>query len=308
MRRFLVRLALFGVATLAGPRQASAWVPFSPSEPTWKSLPVEYRVNQSTIPASISAIAVARIDAGFASWAAPACTGWKAKNGGDTDATADYQDGVNSIAWRSADWPPELGDVSSIIGVTLPVWGNDGAISDADITFNHVGFQWDDAGLGDNIDTQSIATHEEGHFLGLGHSMVDGATMYPQYAGGTSLRTIEADDIAGVCALYPWMPAMPSTSASSSVAMASTSEGPSASSSGAGGSGSTDSVTVTSSASSGSSGGTEPSPSAKPEGSGKSGGCAVGGRDEDEGGRAAGFALAWLGAIGLLRRRRSIAA
>src|SRR5262249_29297551 len=49
----------------------------------------------------------------------------------------------------------------------------------------------------------SIATHEEGHSLGLGHTTVPGATMEAAYGGGTSLATIEQDDIAGVCALYP---------------------------------------------------------------------------------------------------------
>ena len=64
---------------------------------------------------------------------------------------------------------------------------------------------WDD-GPGTavtGIDLQGVATHEYGHALGLGHSSVAGATMAPAFLGsGVSLRSIEADDVAGLQAIY----------------------------------------------------------------------------------------------------------
>jgi MYXO-CTERM domain-containing protein len=54
------------------------------------------------------------------------------------------------------------------------------------------------------IDLQSILTHEAGHFLGLAHSLVNDATMYPSYnKGDVSFRDLSQDDQQGVCAIYP---------------------------------------------------------------------------------------------------------
>jgi matrixin len=53
------------------------------------------------------------------------------------------------------------------------------------------------------LDLQGNETHELGHALGLGHSGVSGATMQSGLGiPGLNLRTIEADDIAGIQAIY----------------------------------------------------------------------------------------------------------
>lgn len=194
--------ALAALCLFACARDAAAWTTLDPANPRWAQLPVGYYVNRSTLPSTIADIAIASIDAGFATWASPACTEWQAQNLGDaTDSF--YNDGKNVIRWISGSWPGELGDVDSVIGVTMPVWVPDDTIDDADIVFNNVGFCWDGSGAGDCVDAASIAIHEEGHFLGLGHSGVRDATMASFYGGGSSLRSLDADDIEGICALYP---------------------------------------------------------------------------------------------------------
>lgn len=57
---------------------------------------------------------------------------------------------------------------------------------------------------------QGVATHELGHSLGLGHSNVGGATMYPSISGtGQVTRSIESDDKLGAQANYGALAANP---------------------------------------------------------------------------------------------------
>jgi hypothetical protein len=66
-------------------------------------------------------------------------------------------------------------------------------------------WNWDDGPgtIGNRFDIQSVTCHEYGHALGLGHSTVGQATMAPAVgAGSTSLRSIHADDIAGIQCVY----------------------------------------------------------------------------------------------------------
>lgn len=61
----------------------------------------------------------------------------------------------------------------------------------------------DTTGDGD-FDLYTVLLHEIGHALGLGHSDVAGSVMEPVYAGGR--RTLHADDIAGIQAIYGPVP------------------------------------------------------------------------------------------------------
>jgi MYXO-CTERM domain-containing protein len=191
----LAALTLIPSTASAYVREQSNWDP--------NTLPIHYYVNQSSIPSSLGSAGVGAVDAGFTTWAGPSCTSWRAADSGNTSSHANTGDGVNVIEWVSGSWPAELGDVNTVIGITTPVWTVGGYFNDADIRFNNVGFHWvNGPGSGGSVDAQSIATHEEGHFLGLDHTPINGAVMYASYSGG-EVRNLSNDDQSGVCAIYP---------------------------------------------------------------------------------------------------------
>ncbi|XP_031493340.1 metalloendoproteinase 5-MMP-like [Nymphaea colorata] len=53
-----------------------------------------------------------------------------------------------------------------------------------------------------SYDVQSVALHEIGHLLGLGHSTVPEAIMYPSLDSQTRKVDLHGDDIAGINAMY----------------------------------------------------------------------------------------------------------
>jgi len=177
-------------------RESTNWNP--------STLPVTYMINQATIPSTLgTAAGIGAVEGGFATWAAPACTSWRTTDSGNTTLSANTNDRRNVISWVTA-WPAELGDVNSVIGVTTPVWSVGGFFIDADIQFNAQHFRWNTTGTGGAafVDAQSIATHEEGHFLGLDHTPTSSAIMYASYSGNLK-RNLGPDDQNGVCAIYP---------------------------------------------------------------------------------------------------------
>jgi hypothetical protein len=79
-------------------------------------------------------------------------------------------------------------------------------IDDADV-YTNTKYSYTSSGENDGCsgeyDINGIMVHEVGHVIGLGHSTVSGATMYPSVAAcNIANRTLEADDLAGKNDLY----------------------------------------------------------------------------------------------------------
>lgn len=54
-----------------------------------------------------------------------------------------------------------------------------------------------------SVDLQAVLTHEYGHYFGLDHTSVAGATMVPFISNDISQRTLELDDRAGISTIFP---------------------------------------------------------------------------------------------------------
>jgi len=110
---------------------------------------------------------------------------------------------ANVILFRETNWPYSQRPVAFTSVTYNP---KDGVIVDADIEMNgeDYSFTTNPADEPWRIDVQNTVTHEMGHFLGLDHSDDPVSTMVSQAEPGeVTKRTLEQDDKAGACALYP---------------------------------------------------------------------------------------------------------
>ncbi len=94
---------------------------------------------------------------------------------------------------------------SGIVAITpITFEPSTGQILDADIVFNGRDHQFSVDGKAGTFDVQAIATHEIGHFLGLDHSAIRSATMFPFTQKNEYFpRSLSDDDKAGVANIYP---------------------------------------------------------------------------------------------------------
>ncbi len=105
----------------------------------------------------------------------------------------------NALYFIETRWPfgPE------VIALTTLSWGEGTRLVDADIAFNALDYDWSVLTDDVRVDYESIALHEIGHFIGLGHSTEPGAVMRIDYEEGNLVRELGSDDVAGAEALYP---------------------------------------------------------------------------------------------------------
>lgn len=175
--------------------------------------PVEYTISSigsDDIPDDTDTLA---IEYAFRSWECVLCSNVQFRFVGDGPNEVSGQDNKNAMFFLedAQSWQAQTGaGVDSVLGVTIHHDAS-GTYSAADIAFNGT-HTWSTADNTPATDIESVALHEAGHFLGLGHPCTDAnetnclpaneAVMAPAYPGGDA-RTPHADDINGICAVYP---------------------------------------------------------------------------------------------------------
>lgn len=174
---------------------ALAWEPIDPSQPTWSG-PAPFALSGPGSADLDTATSTTELRRGMEDWSRVACTTFRTQWNGQVSTPVANGDRQSIISWVESGWPYD----SSAIGVTSPLWST--RIIEADMQMNGVNFVWTTgAGAGRQVNTYSIALHESGHYLGLGHSNLSSATMYFAYSGGVDM--LGQDDQNGVCSLYP---------------------------------------------------------------------------------------------------------
>ena len=94
----------------------------------------------------------------------------------------------------------------SCLAATLTGYYTGNTIYDADV-YTNTKYKFYSSGEADGcsgeFDIEGIMVHEVGHVIGIGHTNVVGATMYPSVSScNTGNRSLEADDIAAKNDLY----------------------------------------------------------------------------------------------------------
>ena len=221
-------LALGGLAMVAGERGADAFCRSTTcagadcprdedgckttgKELFWRSRCVGFSVQKDGTANLPMEEVRAVIEAGFLAWTDLPC-----EVGAATIAFSSLDD----VACRKAEFSPDgananvvmfqdskwdyAGVENNLAKTTVTYDTGTGEILDADLELN---FAFNELTVGDDAvvyDLASIVTHEIGHFIGLDHSPDPLATMFAGYEEGSTIqRTLEDDDIAGVCAAYP---------------------------------------------------------------------------------------------------------
>jgi hypothetical protein len=216
-----LRAAVAVVLVLAGSLTASAYLKFGTDTGQstslhWTRTPVRYFITDRGAPGILPSDLESALARAFATWADVATATISFERAGFTGSEPFDEDGVSVIGFESRP------DLERTLGATTFTFDNrTGEIIEADIFFNSE-FPWSVAPGGQvgRFDLESIAAHEIGHFLGLGHSAIgeteprpgggrrvlgSAAVMFPIAfsPGNIDDRTLRADDVAGVSDIYP---------------------------------------------------------------------------------------------------------
>jgi hypothetical protein len=179
-------------------------------------MPVRWFATDRGVPGVSSSAFRTTMERAFKTWEDVPTASMQFVSGGLTPVEPDDSDTLSVLGFQSH---PEM---DRVLAATSFDFNDDtGELIEADIFFNSF-FEWSTAEGGDatRFDLESVAVHEIGHLLGLGHSAIgetelrpeggrrvlgSGAVMFPISIGRGSIadRVLQPDDIAGISDLYP---------------------------------------------------------------------------------------------------------
>ncbi len=174
----------------------------------WESC-IQYSIHESGYPGIAPETLRETLRASFDTWEDVTCSFFyfeeTAPAACDDIGYARESGNMNLLVFKTEGWLNDDAHGRSDVALTTTSWDDSsGRLLNADIEFNADFFDFSTDGRPDTFDLQNTATHEIGHVLGLDESPVVDSTMFGSAsAAETDKRTLEADDIAAVCSLYP---------------------------------------------------------------------------------------------------------
>ena len=193
-KKTILALAIATVLVVVVADSASAYVLLSPRR-TWASTPVNVPVYQN----GNNSIADG---SGGVNATVNAIKTWGMVNSSSTSQQAVRGSAPATIMLNSN------GRIcnGSCLAATLTGYYSGSTIYDADV-YTNTKYKFYSSGEADGcsgeFDIEGIMVHEVGHVIGIGHTNVAGATMYPSVSScNTGNRSLEPDDIAAKNDLY----------------------------------------------------------------------------------------------------------
>lgn len=181
--------------SFAPPLEASARLTYtigdSAVQVSWpqSAFPIRYAVDRRVMSSLPNAGTV--IDQAFSTWSSVPDTNISFQPLGVRDGLSAGKDGTNSITLAD-----DLFKNQYAIAMTTNWYDNSGHLTEADIMI-------DATLVGGDYNMQHAVTHEVGHFLGLDHSAVLSAVMFPYVPRGTEPTVLDSDDRIAIANIYP---------------------------------------------------------------------------------------------------------
>jgi hypothetical protein len=181
----------------------TSWAPYVDPPQLWPgaAMPIALGLATAPPPGIAQSDVLAAMDLSTRAWMLPACSGARLRIAGARTLVGDgANDGQNDVIVHTADWPTEL-EPGALAHTVIYLQG--GRIVETDVHVNALEHSFSIGARSGAWDLRSVLTHEFGHVLGIGHSLVPAATMDAGLPPGIAARSLEADDVTAVCTLYP---------------------------------------------------------------------------------------------------------
>jgi hypothetical protein len=150
------------------------------------AFPLQYTVDRRVA----DKFGIDTIDRAFSAWTSVPDANITFHDNGVSDVARAGQDGVSTVTMLDG-----LFKDQGFIAVTTNWYDTNGSMTEADI-------QIDSSQVGTTYPALATIEHEVGHFLGLDHSPVLSAVMYP-YVCKNSPSALDSDDRIAIAAVYP---------------------------------------------------------------------------------------------------------